>query len=100
MNGLLVEHLPGEHAGLFQYLAAVFGVGVAVEVEALVEEPLAPCVDDDTERIAVLLETVADIQIAEWRRVNVPGASMRARPVAGRRGAEIERHPQPLPRVV
>jgi len=64
MDDLLVKDLPGEHAGLVQDLAAVLGVGVAVEVEALVEKALAPSVDDDAERIVVLLKAVADIEIA------------------------------------
>jgi hypothetical protein len=51
MDDLLVEDLPGEHAGLVQDLAAVFGVGVAVEIEPLVEKPLAAGVDDDAERV-------------------------------------------------
>ena len=41
MRDLLVEDLPGEHARLVQDLAAVFGVGVAVEIEPLVEKPFA-----------------------------------------------------------
>ena len=92
MDDLLVEDLPGEHAGLVQDLAAVFGVGVAVEIEPLVEKALAPRVDDDAERVVVLLEAVADIEVAKGRRVQVPGDGMRARPVPGDGGADVERH--------
>ena len=70
-----------------------------MEVEALVEEALAPGVDDDAERIVVLLKAVADIEVAKGRRVQIPGDRVRPRPVAGDRGAEIERHLQPLPGV-
>src|SRR5205814_10543840 len=89
----------GEHAGLVQNLAAVFGVGVAVEIEPLVEETLALGVDDDAERVVVLLETVADIEVAKGRGVEVPGDGMRSRPVPGNGSAEIQRHLQPLARV-
>src|SRR5271165_1065262 len=96
MRDLLVEDLPGEHAGLVQDLAAVFGVGVAVEIEPLVEETLAAGVDDDAERVIVLLEAVADIEVAKGRRVEIPGDGMRAGPVPGDGSAEVERHLQPL----
>ena len=99
MDNLLVEDLPGEHAGLVQDLAAVFCVGIAVEVEAFVEEALAPGIDDDPERVVVLLETVADIEVAKGRGVHIPGDGMRARPVPGDCGAEVERHLQALPGV-
>ena len=46
----------------------------------------------------MLLEAVADIEIADRRRVQVPGAGMRARPVPGRRRADLERHPVALRR--
>ncbi len=78
MRDLLVEDLPGEHAGLVQDLAAVFGVGVAVEIEPLVEKTLALGIDDDAERVVVLLEAVADVEIAKRRGVEVPGDGMRA----------------------
>ena len=98
MDDFLVEDLPGEHAGLVQDLAAVFGIGVAVEVEPLVEETLAARIDDDAERVVVLLEAVADIEVAKGRRVQVPGDGVRARPMPGDGGADIERHLQPLAR--
>src|SRR4029077_19514717 len=98
--GLLVEDLPGEHARLLQDFAAVFGVGIAVEVEDLFDKPLPARGDDDAERVAVLLKAVADIEIADRRRVEVPGAGMRARPMPGRRRPEIERHLETLPGVV
>jgi hypothetical protein len=68
-----------------------------VEIEALVEEALSVGVDDDAVGITVLLEAVADIEVADRRRVEVPGARMRARPVPGRRRADVERS-QPGPR--
>ena len=74
-------------------------VGEAVEVEALVEEALAARVHQDAERVVVLLEAVADIEIAKGRGVQVPGDGMRPRPVPGNGRAEIERHLQPLARI-
>ena len=59
-DDLRVEDLPGEQAGLPHDLVAVFRVGVAVEVEALVQEALAARVHQDAERIVVLLEPIAD----------------------------------------
>ena len=87
MRDLLVEDLPGEHARLVEDLAAVFRVGIAVEIEPFVEKTLAAGVDDDAERVVVLLEAVADIEVAKGRRVQIPGDGMRARPVAGDGGA-------------
>src|SRR5215813_3857222 len=98
-HDLLVEDLPREHAGLVEDLAAVFSIGIAVEIGALVEKPLALGVDDDAERVIVLLEAVADIEIAKGRRVQIPRGGMRARPVPGDGGAEIERHFEALPRI-
>src|SRR6516165_12743222 len=99
MDDLLVKDLPGEHAGLVQNLAAVFGVGVAVKVEPLVEKALAASIDDNAERIVVLLKAVADIEVAKGRGVQIPGDGVRARPVPGDCGTEIERHLQALPGV-
>src|SRR5216683_6519659 len=96
MDDLLVEDLPGEHAGLVQDLAAVSGVGVAVEIEALVEKALAPGVDDDAEGVIVLLEAVAHIEVAKGRCVQIPGDRVRSRPMPGDGGTEIERHLQSL----
>ncbi len=92
MLGLLVEHLPGELARLLQHHAAVFGVGVVAEVGALVDEALAGRVDQHRERIAVLLELVADREVAELRRVHLPLHGVAARPVAARARADLQRH--------
>src|SRR5207237_2962070 len=96
VHGFLVEDLPGEHTGLLQDLAAIFRIGVAVEIGAFVEKALALRVDDNPKRITVLLKAVADIEIAKRRRVDIPGAGMRARPMPVWRRAEIERHAEPL----
>ena len=40
----------------------------------------------------MLLEIVADGEIAELRRIAVPADGMAARPVAGRHGAGLQRH--------
>ena len=92
MLHLPVEDLPGELAGLLQHHAAVLGVGVIAEIGALVEEALAMCVDENPEKIRVFLELVADREVAELGRVHVPLHGMAARPIAARRGADLERH--------
>ncbi len=76
-----VEHLPGEHTRQSDDLATVFGVGVAVEIGAFVDVAFALGVDQDTERIIVLLELVADGEVPIGRRVNVPRHRMAAGPV-------------------
>ena len=65
LGDLLVEDLPGEIARLLQHHAAVFGIGVVAEIGALIEEPLAVGVDQHAPGIAVLLEGVADRQVAD-----------------------------------
>ena len=81
-------------ARLVQDLAAVLGVGVVAEVGALVEEALAVGVEQDAERVGVLLEAVADGQVAELRRVALPLHRVAAGPLAGRHGADVQRHAQ------
>ena len=71
-----------------------------MEIEPLVDKALAVRVDDDAERVAVLLETVADIEVADRRGVQIPLHRVAARPVPGRRGADIERHLEALAGVV
>src|SRR5258708_12965821 len=70
----------------------VFGIGVVAEIVALVDEALALGVDHDAKRVGMLLEIVADREIAEFRRVAVPADGVAARPVAIGHGADIERH--------
>ena len=97
---LLVEHLPGDLPGLGQDPRSVPGVGVVAEIGALVDEPLARRVDDDPERVAVLLETVTDREIAELGSVAIPCDRVAAGPVAGGRRSGLERHTDPVPGVV
>src|SRR3546814_5552112 len=56
-------------------------------------------VDHDAELVGVLLEAVADGEIAELGRVVVPLAGMAARPVSEGRGADIQRHADAVARV-
>src|SRR5262245_16822604 len=91
-DNLLVEHLPGEQARLFQDLAPILGVGVAVEVCALIDEALAAGVDDDTEWIVVLLKAVADRKITIGRRIDIPLHGVGTRPVAVRCRADLQGH--------
>ena len=92
VQDLAVEDLPGELVRLLEDHAAVLGVGVVAEVGALVDEALARGVDHDAERVGVLLEGVADRKVAELGGVVVPADGVAAGPVAGRRGADVERH--------
>src|SRR6185503_11078618 len=50
-------------------------------------------VDVHAPRIRMLLELVANREVAELRGVAVPGDRMAPRPVPRRRSADIERHP-------
>ena len=65
LDGLLIEDLEGQPLGLADDLAPVLGVGVVAEVRALVHEPGAVHVDDEPERVGVLLEHVAHAAVAE-----------------------------------
>src|SRR5262249_3452725 len=92
MLDLLVEDLPGELTRLLEHHAAVFGIGVVAEVGALVDEALAVSIDQDGERIGMLLELVADREISEFGRIHLPLHRMAARPVAARARADLHRH--------
>ena len=81
MGCLLIEYLPSDLTGLAKDLPTVFCVGVVPEVGPLVEEALACGIDDDAERVAVLLEPVTDRKVAELGGVAVPGDRMAAGPV-------------------
>ena len=89
---LRVEDLPRELARLPQDLATVLRVGVVAEVGALVHEPVPLGVQHDAEGIRVLLEVVADVEVAEIGRVHVPGDSVAAGPVAAAGGPGVQRH--------
>ena len=86
------EHLPCHLAGLVQNDAPVLRVGVVAEVGPLVDEAPPLAVDHDAPGIGVLLEIVADGQVAELRRVEVPADGVAARPVAAGAGAGIDGH--------
>ena len=92
MLHFLIENLPGKLARLLQHHAAVFGVSVVAEIRAFVDEAPAGCIDQDAERIRVLLELIADRKIAEFRCIHLPLHGMTTRPVAARAGADRERH--------
>src|SRR5581483_9670452 len=91
-DDLVVEHLVGELLRLLEHHAAVFGIGVVAEVGALVDEALAIGIDHDAPGIRVLLEIVADRQVAVLRRVAIPLHRVAAGPVADRLRADGERH--------
>ena len=91
MHNFLVEDLPRKHLRLVHDDLAVLRVGVVAEIRAFVDEALAVRVDHDAERIAVLLEVVADCEIAEGRRVLIPAHCVAARPVTVGQGAGLQR---------
>src|SRR6185437_11752857 len=64
------------------------------------DEALARGVDHDRERIGVLLELIADREIAKFRRIHLPLHGMAARPVAAWAGADVERHADAVAGVV
>src|SRR3984893_8910623 len=97
---LLIEDLPGELARLFQHDAAILGISVIAEIGALVDEALAGGIDQDAERIGMLLELIADREIAEFRRVHFPLHGVTARPVAARSCANVDRHADAVAGVV
>src|SRR5262249_671759 len=87
-----VEHLPREHAGLAHDLAAVTRIRVAVEVQALVDIALALGVDEEPERIIMLLALVADGAVTVGRAIDVRGDGMAGGKMAVGRGADRQRH--------
>ena len=96
MEHLRIEDLPGELPGLLEDRTAVLRVGEAVEIGALVDEAPAVGVDENAEGIAVLLELVADGELAELGRVPVPAAGVAARPVTEGAGADLEGHAEAI----
>ena len=96
MGDLGIEDLPGELPRLLQDHPAVFGVGVVAEIRALVDEAPPGRVHHDGEGVAVLLELIADREVAELWRVPFPAHRVAARPVAIGHRADIERHADPV----
>src|SRR6185295_9146147 len=88
----LVEDLPGELTRLLQDDAAILRIGVVAEVGALIDEALAGRVDHDGKRVGMLLELVADREVAEFRGVHLPADRVAARPVAARARTDVKRH--------
>ena len=86
---LAIEDLPGELSRLIEDHAAVFGVGVVAEIGAFVEEAVAAGVEHDAQGIGVLLEPVADGEVAELGRVAVPAHGVAAGPMAAGCRADV-----------
>ena len=72
--------------------AAETHIGQVAVVLALVHEPLAVQVHHDAERVAVLLEIIADGAVPVGRGGDVPADGMAAGPVAVRPCAGLQRH--------
>src|SRR5208282_3063557 len=92
MLHLVIENLPCELAGLFEDHASVLCVSVVAKVRPLVDEALPLRIEHDAERITMLLEAVADREIAELGCVAIPSHRMASRPVPVRHRANVERH--------
>src|ERR1039458_4383784 len=96
MLHFVVKNLPCELPGLFENHASILGVGVVTKVRALVDEALPLRIDHYPERIAMLLEAVADREGADIGRGAIPSHRMTSRPVAVRHRADVERHPNSI----
>src|SRR5262249_50217212 len=99
MLHLSVEDLPGELSRLLQHHAAIFGVGVVAEVGAFVDEALAGGVDENGERVRVLLKLIADGEVTELGRVHLPLHGVATGPVPAGARADIHRHADAVARV-
>ena len=91
MAHLGIEDLPRELPRLLHQHLAVSAVRVVLDVGAFVGEPLAVRIDHDAIGIGVLLVAAHDNEVAELRRVGIPGNRIATAPVAKRRSADIER---------
>src|SRR4029453_1276033 len=80
--------------------AAVLHVRVVAEVGALVDEALAAQVDDEPERVGVLLEIVADLAVAVPGRVEVPLHGVAAAPMSPGQRTHLEGHANAVAGVV
>src|SRR4029079_13258515 len=90
-NDLLVEDLPGELPWLHENDATVLRIGVISKIRAFVDEALTIGVDHYAPWIRMLLEIVADREIAEFRRVAIPTDRMTPCPVVRRDSHAHER---------
>src|SRR5262249_54307066 len=99
-DDLLVEDLKGGAAGLFDDHASVLHVRVVAEVGPFVHEALTAQVDDDAQRVRVLLEVVADLAVAVPGRVEIPLHGMAPAPVAPGQRANLEGHADAVAGVV
>ena len=91
IDRLRVEDLHRHALRLLHHLAAVLGVGVVAVVGALVDEALAVEVDDDADRVGMLLEVVEHHAVAERRRADVPLHRVTGGPAAERLRADVQR---------
>jgi hypothetical protein len=96
MRDSSIEDLPGDLTRLPQYFLTVAGIGEVAKVGTFIDEPFAIAVDHDAERIRVLLESVADVEIAELGCVGVPSDCMTPGPVTTRCGTDVDRHLEPV----
>src|SRR5690606_22155279 len=91
VDRLRVEDLDRGALGLLHDLAPVLRIRVVAVVRPLVDEALAAQVDDDADRIRVLLEVVEHDPVAERRRADVPGHRVAGGPSPKSLRADVER---------
>src|SRR4029079_12484863 len=90
IDGPGIENLHRRALRLLHDLAPVFRIGVVAIVGALVDKALAGEIDDDADRIGVLLAIVEQHSIAARRVAYVPGDGRGGRPAAGWLGTNVE----------
>ena len=91
---LAVEDLVGEALRLLQDHAAVFGVGIRIEVSALIDPAVAFDVEHDALRVGKPVGLVGHVAAAVVGCGGNDRRRMTAAPVAPRHGANVERHLQ------
>lgn len=101
---LMVEDLPGELLGLLQHRTAKLCVGVVAEIDALIDEALAPGIQHDAEEVADLAVVLAfemrQVEVAVVRHMQVHRGRVTTLEQAMRLGAKLERQLEPVSGIV
>src|SRR5580704_19466229 len=100
MQHFRIKNLPAQLPGLLQYLTAIFGIRMIADIRPFVQKAHAVGVEHNSEWIAVLAKSVANVAVTVFRRIEVPVAGMRPGPVAIRLRSYVQRHLDPISGVV
>ena len=92
LQHLAVEDLVNQAAWLLQDHAAVFRVGVRIQIRALVHKASAFDVDHHAVRIGQTVRFIGQITAAVIGRLGIDRCRMTTAPMAPRHGADIHRH--------